>query len=98
MPGRRAGDTLLARPARRVACAKEHRGDRGDPDGLRRWRGCCGRWPCSASPCSPGSIPLLRQQVDLDTLTAELLAVVEETMQPTRMSIWLTPAARGKEP
>jgi hypothetical protein len=40
----------------------------------------------------------LRQQVDLDTLTAELLAVVEETMQPTRMSIWLTPAARGKEP
>jgi hypothetical protein len=40
----------------------------------------------------------LRQQVDLDTLTAELLAVVEETMQPTRVSIWLTPAARGKEP
>jgi hypothetical protein len=40
----------------------------------------------------------LRQQVDLDTLTAELLAVVEETMQPTRVSIWLTPAARGEEP
>jgi hypothetical protein len=31
----------------------------------------------------------LRQQVDLDTLTGELLAVVEETMQPTRASLWL---------
>src|SRR6266542_4424903 len=29
----------------------------------------------------------LRQQVDLDTLTAELLAVVEQTMQPTRVSL-----------
>jgi hypothetical protein len=33
----------------------------------------------------------LRQQVDLDTLTAELLAVVEQTMQPTRVSLWLRP-------
>ena len=31
----------------------------------------------------------LRQQVDLDTLTAELLAVIEQTMQPTQTSIWL---------
>jgi hypothetical protein len=31
----------------------------------------------------------LRQQVDLDTLTAELLEVVEQTMQPTRASLWL---------
>ena len=31
----------------------------------------------------------LREQVDLDTLTGELLAVVEETMQPTRASLWL---------
>ena len=31
----------------------------------------------------------LRDQVDLDTLTAELLAVVDQTMQPTRTSIWL---------
>jgi hypothetical protein len=31
----------------------------------------------------------LRQQVDLDTLTAELLGVVEQTMQPTRASLWL---------
>jgi hypothetical protein len=35
----------------------------------------------------------LRQQVDLDTLTAELLAVVEQTMQPTRASLWLRPPA-----
>jgi hypothetical protein len=33
----------------------------------------------------------LRQQTDLDTLTAELLAVVEETMQPTQASLWLRP-------
>jgi MFS family permease len=34
----------------------------------------------------------LRQQVDLDTLTAELLAVVAQTMQPTRVSLWLRPS------
>jgi hypothetical protein len=33
----------------------------------------------------------LRDEVDLDTLTAELLAVVEQTMQPTRASLWLRP-------
>ena len=31
----------------------------------------------------------LRDQVDLDALTAELLAVVEPTVQPTRASLWL---------
>jgi hypothetical protein len=31
----------------------------------------------------------LRQQIDLDTLTDELVAVTEQTMQPTRMSLWL---------
>jgi hypothetical protein len=31
----------------------------------------------------------LRDEVDLDTLSAELLAVVEQTMQPTRASLWL---------
>jgi hypothetical protein len=34
----------------------------------------------------------LRQQVDLDELTAELLVVVEETMQPTQSSLWLRPS------
>ncbi len=33
----------------------------------------------------------LRQQVDLDTLSAELLGVVEQTMQPTSVSLWLRP-------
>jgi hypothetical protein len=31
----------------------------------------------------------LRDEVDLDTLTGELLAVVDQTMQPTRASLWL---------
>jgi hypothetical protein len=31
----------------------------------------------------------LRDQVDLDTLEAELLAVVDQTMQPTLASLWL---------
>jgi hypothetical protein len=33
----------------------------------------------------------LRQQVDLDSLTAELLAVVDQTMQPTQAALWLRP-------
>jgi hypothetical protein len=35
----------------------------------------------------------LRDQVDLDTLSAELLAVVDQTVQPTRASLWLRPSA-----
>jgi hypothetical protein len=31
----------------------------------------------------------LRDQVDLDALRAELLTVVDQTMQPTRASLWL---------
>jgi hypothetical protein len=31
----------------------------------------------------------LREQVDLDTLTTELLGVVDQTMQPTRVELWL---------
>jgi hypothetical protein len=31
----------------------------------------------------------LRDQVDLDTLTGELLAVADQTMQPTQASLWL---------
>jgi hypothetical protein len=37
----------------------------------------------------------LRQQVDPDALTAELLAVVAHTVQPTRASLWLRPAREG---
>jgi hypothetical protein len=35
----------------------------------------------------------LREQVDLDTLSGELLKVVEQTMQPTLASLWLRQAA-----
>jgi hypothetical protein len=33
----------------------------------------------------------LRDEVDLDTLVAELLAVVNETVQPAKASLWLRP-------
>jgi hypothetical protein len=35
----------------------------------------------------------LREQVDLDALSAELLAVVDQTVQPTQTSLWLRPPA-----
>jgi hypothetical protein len=35
----------------------------------------------------------LRDQVDLDDLSAEVLAVVDQTMQPTQASLWLRPQA-----
>jgi hypothetical protein len=38
----------------------------------------------------------LRDQVDLTALHAELLAVVDQTMQPTRASLWLRPPAPQK--
>jgi hypothetical protein len=37
----------------------------------------------------------LRDQIDLDTLSAELLAVVDQTMEPTRVSLWLRPSTNG---
>jgi hypothetical protein len=37
----------------------------------------------------------LRDQVDLDTLSTELLAVVDQTTEPTRVSLWLRPSASG---
>jgi len=33
----------------------------------------------------------LHQQVHLDSVTVELLAVVDQTMQPTQLSLWLRP-------
>jgi hypothetical protein len=37
----------------------------------------------------------LREQVDLDTLSTEVLAVVDQTMEPTRVSLWLRPSPPG---
>jgi hypothetical protein len=35
----------------------------------------------------------LRDQLDLDTLSTELLAIVNQTTEPTRASLWLRPSA-----
>jgi hypothetical protein len=40
----------------------------------------------------------LREQIDLDTLAAELLAVIDQTVQPTRASLWLRPPASPRPP
>jgi hypothetical protein len=40
----------------------------------------------------------LRQEIDLDTLTAELLAVVDQTMQPAQASLWLRPHGASVRP
>jgi hypothetical protein len=37
----------------------------------------------------------LRDQIDLDTLSTELLGVVDQTMEPTQASLWLRPSAHG---
>jgi hypothetical protein len=39
----------------------------------------------------------LREQLDLDTLSAELLTVVDQTMQPTKASLWLRPSTRAPQ-
>jgi hypothetical protein len=41
----------------------------------------------------------LRDEIDLDTLSAELLAVAHQTMEPTRTSLWLRPPVeRARHP
>jgi hypothetical protein len=40
----------------------------------------------------------LREQIDLDTLAAELLAVVDQTMQPASASLWLRPPTDRTRP
>ncbi len=40
----------------------------------------------------------LREEVDLDTLAAELLAVVDQTMQPASASLWLRPPTNHARP
>ncbi len=40
---------------------------------------------------------MIRNEVDLDRLTGELVHVVSETLQPERVSLWLR-AAPGQQP
>jgi hypothetical protein len=40
----------------------------------------------------------LREQVDLDALSVELLAVVDQTVQPTQATLWLRPPAGPRPP
>jgi hypothetical protein len=37
----------------------------------------------------------LRDQVDIDTLSTDLLTVVDQTMEPTQASLWLRPSPHG---
>jgi hypothetical protein len=39
----------------------------------------------------------LQEEIDLDTLSVELLGVIDQTMQPTKASLWLRPAARASQ-
>ncbi len=40
----------------------------------------------------------LRQHIELDTLSVQLLAVVDQTVQPTRVSMWLRPMTNQPAP
>jgi hypothetical protein len=40
----------------------------------------------------------LRDEIDLDSLSAELLSVVDQTMQPLQASLWLRPSASRPPP
>jgi hypothetical protein len=47
---------------------------------------------CDAAQTMQASSVRLRQQVDLGSLTAELLGVVNQTIQPTQVWVWLRPS------
>jgi hypothetical protein len=68
--------TLFQPARRRVQAVVDRRFNRGRYDATRTIQAFSGR---------------LRDHVELDTLTVELLAVVDQTVQPTRASLWLRP-------
>jgi hypothetical protein len=46
----------------------------------------------NAAQTIPAFLGRLRDQIDLDTLSSEVLAVVDQTMEPTHVSLWLRPS------
>jgi hypothetical protein len=40
----------------------------------------------------------LRDEIDLDTRSSELSAVVDRTVQPTKASLWLRPSVKEQPP
>jgi hypothetical protein len=68
---------------RRIEALVDRRFNRRRYDAARTIQGFSGR---------------LREQVDLDTLTAELLTVADRTVEPTMVSLWLRPQAEQHTP